>query len=581
MKDSPKAEQWTSKIGVVLAVAGSAVGFGNFLRFPGLAAQFGGGAFMVAYFCSFLLLGIPLSWIEWAIGRHAGSKGAHSVAGAYHILTKSAVWKYIGIVSILTPMVLAMYYLYLEGWTLGYAYNILMGNLQFDQAEGFTNYFVQFTGLEGNGAAFDLSNSNVLIFYAIALILNIVLLYRGIQKGIEWFCRVSMPILLVLSLIVIVRVLTLGTPDASHPNRNLNEGLGYMWNPNKIVLQIDGKTVDMLPANSSEEEHAQLIAQVKQENPNKTVQVVDIGFIGGLSNPQLWLNAAGQIFFSLSIGFGLIMTYTSYIKKDEDIALSAITSNAANEVAEVGIAGMMIIPASVAFLGVAAAAGASTFGLGFNVLPQVFAAMPGGQFFGFIFFALLFLAALTSSIALMQPSVAFLEEFWPLSRKQSVSIAITLLSVGTLIVAWFTGDDLIALDTLDFFYGTLSLYISCGLMIYVFTRVWGTENGIKELNHGGLIQIPRFMPVIMNYVTPSILIIIFGSWLYTNIVGEVSPQINNVINLKIGAILPLVWTAIVYSFFAIVTYTSRTHKNHHDLAEEMDEDEINQRTPLG
>ncbi len=581
MSQSPKSEQWTSKIGVVLAVAGSAVGFGNFLRFPGLAAQFGGGAFMVAYFCSFLLLGIPLSWIEWAIGRHAGSKGSHSVAGAYHIITKSPIWKYIGIVSILTPMVLAMYYLYLEGWTLGYAYNILVGNMQFDSSEGFTNYFVQFTGLSSNGAAFDLSNSNVLIFYVIALALNIILLYRGIQKGIEWFCRISMPIFLVLSLIVIVRVLTLGTPDADYPNRNLNEGLGYMWNPNKIVLQVDGKTIDMLPANSTAAEHETIIAQAQQDNPDKTVKVVDIGFIGGLSNPQLWLSAAGQIFFSLSIGFGLIMTYTSYIKKDEDIALSAITSNAANEVAEVGIAGMMIIPASVAFLGVAAAAGASTFGLGFNVLPQVFAAMPGGQFFGFLFFALLFLAALTSSIALMQPSVAFLEEFWPLTRKQSVSIAITLLSVGTLIVAWFTGDDLIAMDTLDFFFGTLSLYISCGLMIFVFTRVWGTENGIKELNHGGLIQVPKFMSVLMNYVTPTILVVIFGSWLYTNIMGDASPQIKNVAQLKLGAIIPLIWTAIVYLFFAIVTYTSRQHKGHHVLVEEMDDDEIKKRTPLG
>ena len=116
-------------------------------------------------------------------------------------------------------------------------------------------------------------------------------------------------------------------------------------------------------------------------------------------NPELWIAAAGQIFYSLSLGFGTICTYASYVRKNRDIALASLTANAANEVVEVGIAGMMIVPAAVSLLGVVAAAGASTFGLGFNVLPQVFAAMPMGQIFGTLFFFLLFLAAITSSIS--------------------------------------------------------------------------------------------------------------------------------------------------------------------------------------
>ena len=111
-----KQELWTSNLGAVLAVAGSAIGFGNFLRFPGLAAQYGGGAFMIAYFVAFLLLGIPLSWVEWAIGRKGGSLGAHSSASAFFVLSRSSKWKYVGLAGVLTPLAITMYYMTLEGW---------------------------------------------------------------------------------------------------------------------------------------------------------------------------------------------------------------------------------------------------------------------------------------------------------------------------------------------------------------------------------------------------------------------------------------------------------------------------------
>ena len=109
----------------MLAVAGSAVGFGNFLRFPGLAAQFGGGAFMIAYFIAFLLLGIPISWVEWSIGRRGGALGGHSTAAIFYRLSGSRAWKYLGIAGVLAPLALGMYYIYLEAWTLGYAWHAM------------------------------------------------------------------------------------------------------------------------------------------------------------------------------------------------------------------------------------------------------------------------------------------------------------------------------------------------------------------------------------------------------------------------------------------------------------------------
>ena len=454
-----KQELWTSNLGAVLAVAGSAIGFGNFLRFPGLAAQYGGGAFMIAYFVAFLLLGIPLSWVEWAIGRKGGSLGAHSSASAFLVITRQSRWKYLGLAGVLTPLAITMYYMTLEGWTLGYAWHTMMGDLNFATSEEYGNFFGNFVGLAGNGSVFT-GDSSMIIFFSIAVVCNFWLIYRGVNKGIEWFCKWSMPVLVITAVIILVRVLTMGTPDAAHPDRNVAQGLGYMWNPNKIMLVAGDKEVDMVPAYATPEEKAAQIERLTREYPEQEIKEKPITLIQGLMNPDLWITAAGQVFYSVSIGFGIVCTYASYVERRKDIALSSLTANAANEVAEVGLAGMMIIPAAVALLGVVAAAGTSTFGLGFNVLPQVFASMPGGQIFGTLFFFLLSIAAITSAISILQPSVAFIEEFWNLRRIQSVTLIALLLIVGSLLVVWFTGDGLIALDTLDFWMGTMSLYIS-------------------------------------------------------------------------------------------------------------------------
>ena len=554
-----KQELWTSNLGAVLAVAGSAIGFGNFLRFPGLAAQYGGGAFMIAYFVAFLLLGIPLSWVEWAIGRKGGSLGAHSSASAFLVITRQSSWKYLGLAGVLTPLAITMYYMTLEGWTLGYAWHTMMGDLNFTTSEEYGNFFGNFVGLSGNGSVFT-GDSSMIIFFAIAVVCNFWLIYRGVNKGIEWFCKWSMPVLVITAVIILVRVLTMGTPDAAHPDRNVAQGLGYMWNPNKIMLVAGDKEVDMVPAYATQEEKAAQIERLTKEYPEQEIKEKPITLIQGLMNPDLWITAAGQVFYSVSIGFGIVCTYASYVERRKDIALSSLTANAANEVAEVGLAGMMIIPAAVALLGVVAAAGTSTFGLGFNVLPQVFASMPGGQVFGTLFFFLLSIAAITSAISILQPAVAFIEEFWQLRRIQSVTLIALLLIVGSLLVVWFTGDGLIALDTLDFWLGTMSLYISSASFLIVF-RVWGTNKGLAELRCGARMRIPRFIAFIINWVTPGIMIFIFASWLYQNLFVKQSYHITNILEGKLGAIIPLIWVGLVLLFFCFVAHTSnRFHK---------------------
>lgn len=316
MSQKTKTETWNTNLGVMLAVAGSAIGFGNFLRFPGLAAQYGGGAFMIAYFCAFLLLGIPISWVEWGIGRRGGSLGGHSTAAIFYRLSGSRVWKYLGIMGVLAPLALAMYYLYLEAWTLGYAWHTAVGDLNLSSTEEYGKFFVNFVGLTGDGHIFT-GQSSALIFFLIVLVVNFYLIFRGISKGIEWFCKWSMPILLVTCILILMRVLTMGTPNPEYPDRSISQGLGYMWNPDKVVLvdSDNGATLDMVPAGSTPEQKQKFIEKVQAANPTVKIEERRISLIKGLLNPELWLAAAGQVFFSLSVGFGTVCTYASYVGK--------------------------------------------------------------------------------------------------------------------------------------------------------------------------------------------------------------------------------------------------------------------------
>jgi SNF family Na+-dependent transporter len=283
-----------------------------------------------------------------------------------------------------------------------------------------------------------------------------------------------MPLLIVIALIILGRVLTLGTPDPTKPDQNLINGLGYMWNPKEVAA--------------------------------------------GLRNPQLWLAAAGQIFFSLSVGFGAIITYASYLKKKDDVVLSGLTAASANEFCEVGLGGLITVPAAFMFLGAAGIVGQGTFGLGFNVLPHVFAQMAFGEFFATIFYLLLFLAAITSSLSMLQPGIAFFEEGLGLGRKSAMGVLGLMTAMGTALVWWFS-KDLKALDTIDFWIGTVGIFICGTILIIVFGWVIGIEEGYAEAHQGAEMRIPQFYKPIMKYITPFYLLAIFVMFLLANVFG--------------------------------------------------------------
>ena len=557
MSTCEKSDHWKTNLGVMLAVAGSAIGFGNFLRFPGLAAQYGGGAFIVAYFCCFLLLGLPLCWVEWSIGRRGGVLGGHSPASVFQLISQRPLWKDLGIFGILAGLSINVYYVYMEGWTIGYAWHTAMGNLQLDTPQAYGDYFSNFVGMGSDGHFFS-GKTDAPIFFLLALGANFWLIYRGVSKGIEWFCKWSMPLLFIVAIILLVRVLTMGTPDAAHPERSVNQGLGYMWNPDKTML-VDtetGKSIGMVPAGATETEKAELLNRLRAEYPEATIGEKQMTFWQSLFNPEMWLRAAGQVFFSLSVGSGSICCYASYVRRRKDIALSALSAGAANSVTEVGLAGLTIVPAAMALLGMGAAATVGTFGLGFNVLPQVFAAMPGGQFFGLLFFVLLFIGAVTSALSQVQPAVSFVEEYWNLRRGQSIALVAGLLLVGGFIIVWYTRD-MLALDSIDFWVGSLILYVTTGLNLIFFNQIWGTRNGMKELEEGSAIRIPTAAGFIIRWVTPLIMVVIFGAWLCQELFFTRSPYVANIVEGRIGAILPLVWAVGITIFFCVVAATSR------------------------
>ena len=470
----PKKENWSSRLGVVLAVAGSAVGLGNFLRFPGQAVNNGGGAFMVPYVISFILLGIPIAWCEWTMGRMGGRLGQNSGPGILYGLWRKAPAKAVGAMFLLIPVTIYMYYVLLEAWCLDYCIEFARGGFaeMFAKATETTadhgaevtaivgasdGHFETTWGREEHGALF--TGGRTVWLVLICFLVNFVVIYQGVTRGIELFCKWAMPALIICAVIILVRVLTL--PDISH-------GLGFMWNP-----QWDQ-----------------------------------------LANPKVWLAASGQIFFSLSVGLGLILCYSSYVRSNDDIVLTSLSASSANEFCEVILGGLIVVPTAFLFLG-AESATAGTFGLGFVTIPAIMHFMPGGNFFGAMWFGLLFLAAVTSSLSMLQPAIAFLEDGFGLRRRSSVTILAVITAVGTFPIMYFSKKSL-AMDNTDF-WCNLTIIIAATCQVLIFGWVLGAERGVEEMNRGADFRVPKFIAFIIRYVTPTFLIVILIAWASINL----------------------------------------------------------------
>jgi len=451
-----------------MAVAGSAIGLGNFLRFPVQAAQHDPGAFMIPYFIAFFLLGLPLMWIEWTIGRMGGALGHSTAPGMFDSLwKKNRFIKYVGTIGLFGPIVIFVYYIYVESWLLAYGFFSLSGKYSGCTSEqALVDFLRAYQGLAVNQHFSSLATAYV--FFLITFGLNLVVISFGIQRGIEKTCKYLLPVLAVFAVILAIRVLFLGTPDPAKPEYNVLNGIGFLWNPNWAALK----------------------------------------------DAKVWLAAAGQIFFTLSVGIGVILTYASYLTQKDDVALSGLTAASANEVAEVILGGSIVIPAAFAFFGptvTARIANGGDFDLAFVTMPLVLKGITLGRFFGFLWFILLFFAGITSSISLAQPLVAFLQDEFHLSKRR----AIYIFAAGTFILTqpciFFIGQGVI--DEMNFWGGTFALVVFATVETILFSWIFGIHDAWAELHLGSALRVPRFYRVIIKYVTPVFLLAILGFWL--------------------------------------------------------------------
>lgn len=448
-----EAAGWGSRVGLILAMAGNAVGLGNFLRFPVQAVENGGGAFIIPYLVCFLLMGIPLLFVEWSVGRFGGRSGNHSTPFILDSMDKRKFWKYIGVFGIFTNIAVAAYYCYLESWTLSYVYHSIadtFGGLTQGEVAGHFNGYVSLNTMEP------------IIFWIICLLLNTWILSRGLSGGVEKAAKIGMPLLLIFGAFLAYKAITIeaGTNGAIFDGL---AGLDFLWTPK----------------------------------------------FDSIWEPKVWLAAAGQIFFTLSIGMGSIQCYSSYVKKKDDVALNAMSAGWMNGFVEVVLGSSVIIPIAIGYFGIDGLkellSEGGGLGLGFKTLPYLFEQWGGvlGVVAGVAWFGLLFFAGITSSLAMGTPVMGFLQDEFGWKEKSSAWAFGAVVFVLGLPTVLFFGNGVF--DEYDYWAGTVSLVIFAFVEIILFAWIFGIDRGWNEINYGADIKVPTIFKYIIKYVTPVLL----------------------------------------------------------------------------
>lgn len=526
-----RREHWGTRIGLVLAMAGNAIGLGNFLRFPGQAAANGGGAFLIPYFICLLLMAIPLMWLEWTQGRYGGIRGHGTTPAMFQLMWRHPIAKYLGVLGLFIPTLILFYYSYLGSWTLGYSIKTLLWQIPHVEKvqlhEGmsseeisqtvlkpYSDFLAQYSGSAGD-SVFLRPEVFTLVVFAVVYVLTLWLMARGVSGGIELLAKIAMPLLFVLAIALVVRVFTLGHPVSKE--YGVMDGIAFLWEP-KWFVERDGKQVFVL------------------------------------LDSKTWLAAAGQVFFSLSLGMGAIQCYASYLRQKDDVTLTGLSTTASNSFAEVVLGASIALPAAAAFFGVAAAqaiASQGSFYLGFVSMPAIFSFLPFGNILGFLWFLLLFFAAMTSVVAMCQPIIAFLEDEFGLSRNRAVAAMGVLWLIGVQFAIWIKG----GVDVYDFWSSTFGPPLMALVEVIILMWIFGADKVWEEMHRGALLRVPRFFFYCAKYVTPLFLIAILGTWGYENVVrplltGELFTRPIEAAGLEVGWHIWMVRGFVILVFVA-------------------------------
>lgn len=441
-------EQWGSKIGFVLAAAGSAVGLGNIWRFPYLVGENGGAVFIFIYLICVAVIGLPVIISEVIIGRNAQKD---PVGSFKKLSNNNPFWKGVGFLGVFTGFIILSYYNVIAGWCLGYIVEAVKGSFQTitDTAQA----VALFSRLSGSG-------SWSVPYLTIFMALTVSIVYFGVTRGIEKSSKIMMPSLIIIILILVVRGITL---------ENSKAGILYLLKPN--FANVTGRTV---------------------------------------------LVALGQAFFSLSIGMGVMITYGSYLSKENNIPSQA-TRIVVIDTSVSLLAGFMIFPAIFA-LGLKPHQGPSLL---FNTAPILFNYIPGGYWFRILFFILLALAALTSTISLLEVITAYFVDEFKLNRKMIAIIggAISLLLgiPSALSFGRWSSFQIMKLSIFnfcDYLASNICLPIG-GLFITIFVGwFWGKNNALLEMRQGAdrtpnwFFSVWRFL---IRYVAPVLIAMVLLS----------------------------------------------------------------------
>ncbi len=433
---------FTGKLGFVLAAAGSAVGLGNIWRFPYLAAQYGGGIFLLVYLVLALTFGYALMTAEIAIGRKTGL----SAIGAFKALDKR--FGFIGYIAALVPMIILPYYSVIGGWVSKYLYAFITGQATAAASDA---YFGAFIGQAGEPLG----------WFLLFIGLTALVVLFGVEKGIEKVSKIMMPVLVVLALVIAIYSVFL--PGAW-------EGVKYYVLPD--FSKFSGTTV---------------------------------------------LAAMGQLFYSMSLAMGIMITYGSYMKKE----VSLESSVKQIEIFDTGIAfmaGLMVIPAVFAFSGGDAAALGKGPSLMFVTLPKVFASMPGGAIIGAVFFLLVLFAALTSSISLMETVVSIFQD----KLKWNRTVTCLVVLVGCILLGapsslgfgpWsgitFFGT-MRFLDFFDFISNSVLMPIVAFLTCIFVGYILKPKTLIDEVESSGAFKRKGLFTVVIKYFAPICIVLILG-----------------------------------------------------------------------
>lgn len=438
-----KRTQFATRLGVIATTVGSAVGLGNIWRFPYEAGMHGGGAFLLVYLFFIFIIGIPVITAEFIIGRNTGS----NIAGAFRKLAGNRSWGWVGYIGLTSSLMILSFYSVVAGWTLEYIYQSITG---------FSGVHTQ-EALHAQFDTFSTSNWRPLMWTIVFLTINLWILRRGVQKGIERMSNIMMPALFLILILFCVNSLFM--PGAS-------EGLAFLFKPD--FSKIDSSVL---------------------------------------------MGAMGQAFFSLSLGLGCLITYSSYFNRETRLVRSASIIAGLDTLVAI-LAGVIIFPAIFTY-GVQPAAGPK---LVFEILPSIFADLPGGIVWSTLFFILLFFASLTSTISMSEISIAYFVEEKRMTRRNATwlnyAIAVVFgtlcaLSFGCLNHITICGKTIF--DLFDFVSSNILLPIG-GMAISIFVG-WLLDKSIvrNEVTNGGKVSVRTLGAIVfcLKFVAPVCIAIVF------------------------------------------------------------------------